>query len=140
MKNKLYAPIVIFAYNRPKKLYNLLTSLEKNKELFNSKVIFFIDKYFSDKEKDDNNKVISLINDWSVGKDVEINVNDVNLGLKKNILYGINATFKNYENAIFLEDDLEVSEYFLDFMNNSLELYKNKNNVKHISGFNYPTF
>ena len=25
-------------------------------------------------------------------------------------------------------------------MNNSLELYKNKNIVKHISGFNYPTF
>ena len=49
MNNKQYAPIVIFAYNRPKELYNLLTSLEKNKELFNSKVIFFIDKYFSDK-------------------------------------------------------------------------------------------
>ena len=140
MNNKLYAPIVIFAYNRPKELYNLLTSLEKNKELFNSKIIFFIDKYFSDKEKDDNNKVISLITDWSIGKNVEVNLNDVNLGLKKNILNGINTTFKNNENAIFLEDDLEVSEYFLDFMNNSLELYKNKNNVKHISGFNYPTF
>ena len=83
MNNKQYAPIVIFAYNRPKELYNLLTSLEKNKELFNSKVIFFIDKYFSDKEKDGNNKVISLINDWSIGKNVEINLNDENLGLKK---------------------------------------------------------
>ena len=66
-----------------KELYNLLTSLEKNKELSDSKVIFFIDKYFSDKEKDDNIQVISLINDWSIGKNVEINLNDVNLGLKK---------------------------------------------------------
>ena len=83
MNNKPYAPIVIFAYNRPKELYNLLTSLEKNKELSDSRVIFFIDKYFSDKEKDDNIQVISLINDWSMGKNVEINLNDVNLGLKK---------------------------------------------------------
>ena len=107
MNNKQYSHIVIFSYNRTKELYNLLTSLEKNKELFNSKVIFFIDKYFSDKEKDGNNKVISLINDWSIGKNVEINLNDENLGLKKNILYGINTIFKNYENAIFLEDDLK---------------------------------
>ena len=34
------------------------------------------------------------------------------MGLKNNILNGINTTFENYEKAIFLEDDLEVSKSF----------------------------
>ena len=36
-----YPPLVIFAYNRPKKLENLLLSLTQNKELE------YIDVYFS---------------------------------------------------------------------------------------------
>ena len=62
------------------------------------------------------------------------------MGLKNNILNGINTTFENYEKAIFLEDDLEVSKSFLSYMNKSLEKYINDKNVKHISGYNYPGF
>ena len=40
MNKKQLAPIIIFAYNHPKELQNLLKSLELNSELKNSKIIF----------------------------------------------------------------------------------------------------
>ena len=45
-----YAPIVIFAYNRPDKLNNLLESLSRNKEINSSNLYFYIDHY---KNKED---------------------------------------------------------------------------------------
>ena len=140
MNKKIFAPVVIFAYNRPKELQNLLSSLELNSELKKSKIIFFIDRNKSSIEKIDNEKVISIITDWSTGYDCEINISSDNLGLKSNILNGINKTFEDFEKAIFLEDDLQVSSSFLSYMNESLERYADNKNVKHISGYNYPDF
>ena len=141
MTNKIQlAPIVIFAYDRPKKLQNLLNSLEFNPELNSSKIIFYIDKYKTSKEKTNNNKVISIVESWSANYDCEVHTSPVNFGLKNNILNGINKTFENYEKAIFLEDDLEVSINFLNFMNKSLEKYSRNKIVKHISGYNFPHF
>ena len=37
-----------------------------------------------------------------------------------------------------LEDDLVTSPYFLKFMNEALDFYKNEKKVWHISGWNYP--
>jgi hypothetical protein len=39
-----------------------------------------------------------------------------------------------------LEDDLVTSSYFLKFMNEALEFYKDEKKVWHISGWNYPIF
>ena len=39
---------------------------------------------------------------------------------------------------IVLEDDIITSSYFLKFMNDALEFYKNEEKVWHISGWNYP--
>jgi hypothetical protein len=44
---------------------------------------------------------------------------------------------KNHSKAIILEDDILVSKYFLDYMNSSLNLYKKKKKIWHISGWNY---
>jgi len=43
-----------------------------------------------------------------------------------------------YGKIIVLEDDLLTSPYFLKFMNEALEYYKNEKKVWHISGWNYP--
>ena len=51
MNKKIFAPVVIFAYNRPKELQNLLSSLELNSELKMSKIIFFIDRNKSSIER-----------------------------------------------------------------------------------------
>lgn len=138
MINKNFAPIVIFAYNRPSKIHSLLKSLENNQELKYSKIIFYIDKYSTIAEKENNLKVISTIKKWSENYITEINIRTYNMGLKENILDGINNIFLKYESAIFLEDDLIVSSNFLNFINSSLKKYKFIKKVKHISGYNFP--
>ena len=136
----LYPPLVIFAYNRPKKLENLLSSLTHNKEFENLNVYFFVDKGIDKVNTEKNKEVIDVINkDWNC-KSKKIILNNENFGLKRNILNGINETFKKYESAIFLEDDLTVSKSFLDFMINSLIIYQKNEKIMHISGYNFPNF
>ena len=121
-----YPPLVIFAYNRPKKLENLLSSLSQNKEFKYINVYFFVDRGVDKVNKEKNKEVIDVINmDWNC-KSKKIIFNAESFGLKRNILNGINETFKKYESAIFLEDDLIVSKSFLNFMINSLILYQKK--------------
>ena len=134
------APIVIFAYNRPDKLKQLLDSLEKNLEFKKSDLIFYIDNIKNDDDKINNEKVIEIANNNHSTKSTIINVNKENFGLKQNIINGINKTFEIYKSAIFLEDDLVVSKHFLDYMNTALKLYDNNPNVLHISGYNFPNF
>ena len=138
--NTSLAPIVIFAYNRPEKLKQLLVSLEKNLDFKKSDLIFYIDNIKNDYDQVNNQKVIEIANNNYSAKSVVINVNKENLGLKQNIISGINKTFENYESAIFLEDDLIVSNHFLNYMNTALKLYDNNPKVFHISGYNFPNF
>jgi hypothetical protein len=140
MINNLFenAPVVIFAYNRPEKLNALLKSLEKNKEFEDTEVIFYIDNVKFQSDKKLHKEVINVASkEWRC-RSKKINVNPSNIGLKKNILSGIDKTFEVYDTGIFLEDDLIVSESFLYFMNKSLSEYKNIPEVMHISGYNYP--
>ena len=43
-----------------------------------------------------------------------------------------------YGKIIVLEDDLITSPYFLRFINEALEFYKDEEKVMHISGYIYP--
>tara|TARA_A100001015_G_scaffold268529_1_gene319458 strand:- start:1702 stop:2604 length:903 start_codon:yes stop_codon:yes gene_type:complete len=132
-------PIVIFAFNRPSKLVSLLDSLEKNKEFHDSEVYIFVDKYLEKSDKKNNQKVLEIANKPLNSKSTTVFYNDKNTGLKGNILKGINFIFENNQSAIFLEDDLVVGPYFLNFMNTSLYLYEDNKEVMHISGYNFPT-
>ena len=129
MSNLEFAPIVVFAYIRPKKLEKLIISLKKNAEFKNSKVIFYVDKYKDESEKKKNLEVISVIKNYCNNLNYEINNNKKNLGLKNNILNGINKSLKKYNRAIFLEDDLLVSNNFLKYMNEALNMYSDKKEV-----------
>jgi len=134
------SPIVIFCCKRPNKLNNLLVSLESNLEFKNSDLYFYVDNVDNEIDKTLHDQVLVVINkNWDV-MSKNIYIRDEKFGLKKNIISGINQTFERFEKAIFLEDDLVVGKQFLNFMNSSLEMYKNQKKVMHISGYNFPTF
>ena len=135
-----YAPIVIFAYNRPDKLNNLLESLSRNKEINSSNLYFYIDHYKNKEDLKNNKEVIEVAKKYTKSKSISIVTCNSNLGLKANILRGVNQTFEKYDTGIFLEDDLVVGEYFLRYMNKSLNIYKDNKKIFHISGYNTPNF
>ncbi len=136
--NNNNAPVVIFAYIRPSKLENLIVSLMRNNEFYDTKFIFYVDKYKDDSDKLKNQNVVDVIKKYSKNCNFEIHIADQNLGLKSNILKGINDSLNKYKKCIFLEDDLVVGEHFLSYMNDALEIYKDNKKVKHISGYNFP--
>ena len=59
------APVIIFAYNRPDHLLNLMNSLESNDNASNSDIYVFIDGVADNSYLDSNHKVIEISErDW----------------------------------------------------------------------------
>ena len=131
-------PIIIFCYNRPYYLNQLLTSIKKNKNYKSFKFYFFCDG---------PNKIINdQINCLAVKKIIEnfqvkkkIITRKKNIGLSKNIINGLNFIFKKrkYKAAIILEDDLQLSKNCLNFLFSGLNYYKNHKNIGSITGYSY---
>ena len=132
------SPIIIFTYNRIDHLDTLIRSLKKNNLFADSKVFVFSDgpKNEIDKKKIENIRIF-LKKNLPIHKS-EIIERDVNLGLSRNVISGITDAFKTYDQLIILEDDLEVSPFFLNYMNDALNMYKSVDNVASISGYMYP--
>jgi len=136
MKINDYSPIAIFTYNRSNHLQKLLYSLSKNEEIKYSDVYFFVDVDINSKADEE---VIKLINkNWNV-KSLTLSVNEENYGVRKNIVNGINEVLSHHSSIIVLEEDLEVSEYFLNFMNRGINFYKDDPKVWQISGYSLDT-
>jgi hypothetical protein len=135
--NKL-APIVLFVYNRPEHTKQTVEALQKNELAIESDLIIYSDasKNIGDKAKTDEvRKYIKSINGF---KKVTVIKREKNWGLAASIIDGVTKIVNAYGKVIVLEDDLVTSPYFLKFMNDALEFYKNEDKVWHISGWNYP--
>jgi hypothetical protein len=132
------SPIIIFTYNRLDHLNTLIRSLKKNVLFEKSKVLVFSDGPKNEIDKKKVEKIRVYLKKKLISRNCEIIERSSNYGLSKNIIDGINHTFKKYDKVIILEDDLEVSPFFLNYMNDALDLYVNSKNVSSISGYMYP--
>jgi len=134
---KNLSPIALFVYNRLDTLENLILSLKKNPESEKSNLIIFSDGPNLNDSIDilEVKKVREFIKSIEGFKTIEIVENTENVGLASSIIQGLNNMSNLYESFIVLEDDLMVSEYFLKYMNTSLQKYKYNNKVWCINGF-----
>ena len=121
MKDNL-APIAIFTYRRVSFLKILINSLKNNNLSKNSNLFIFSDGWKNNLDRDDVLNVREYIARISGFKRVEIILREKNFGLSKNIISGINYVLKNNKKIIVLEEDLELSKYFLNFI---FKLHKN---------------
>ncbi len=138
-KNKiLYAPIILFTYNRIDHLKKTINSLKKNKISKFSDLIIFSDGAATKKQNYSVQEVRSYINNITGFKSLKIYCRNKNCGLSTNIISGISKVFKKYDTAIILEDDLVLNKFFLKYMNDGLDFYKNENCVASIHGYIYP--
>lgn len=133
-----YAPIALIVYNRPDTLKKTLSSLVKNKLIKNADIYIFSD---GPKKKEDNQKIRKVRETINNIKNLRIKKKfyfKKNRGLKKNILEGVNYVLKKNSKIIVIEDDLELSPYFYQYMNNALDFIEKKKNIWHVSAWNYP--
>jgi putative methyltransferase (TIGR04325 family) len=62
---------------------------------------------------------------------------ETNLGCAPSIVKGVTEVIKKHYKIIVLEDDLILSPFFLDFMNDALNLYENHPKVSSIGACNF---
>lgn len=60
-----------------------------------------------------------------------------NIYLEENILQGIAQVMRDHDRIIVLEDDIVTGPYFLQWMNQGLDLYRDNPRVMHIAGFTH---
>jgi hypothetical protein len=134
-----YAPIALFAYNRPWHFRQTVEALLKNKEAADSDLFVFSD---GAKNKGDSNSVTQVrqyLQTITGFKSISVVERLHNFGLGKSIIDGVSFVCQKFGRVIVLEDDLITSEFFLQYMNDGLDTYETDSRVASIHGYIYPT-
>lgn len=132
------APIAIFVYNRFEHTKQTIENLKKNELSKQTNIYIFSDGPKKESDLKDISKIREYLKSLTGFKNIFIKENEKNKGLAKSIIDGVSFVFQKNEKIIVLEDDLIVSRFFLNYMNESLEYYKDEDNIWSISGYNPP--
>ena len=120
----MYSPILLFVYNRPEHTRRVIESLQANAEAAESRLFIYADQARSEADRPSVDEVRRYIRNIGGFKQVTLIERAENWGLARNIIDGVTTQVNAYGRVIVLEDDLVVSPYFLRFMNDALEVYK----------------
>lgn len=126
--------VVVFAYNRLENCKKLIYSLLGQSAKFDDIVVLVA----LDKGKNKN----IIINQhefihWirSLEEEIQVNYNKQNLGLKKQIIYTLDRVSLDFEAFIVLEEDLLISNNFLNEMRKRLVYYRNISSIWTINAY-----
>jgi len=131
------SPIVLFVYNRPWHTQQTIDALQKNELAKESELFIYSDAPKNETAKEAVAEVRALIKTVTGFKKVTVIEREKNWGLADSIIGGVTNIINQYGKIIVLEDDLVTSPYFLNFMNDALKFYENKESVYSITGFSF---
>ena len=138
---KKYNSVSLFAYKRPYHTFRTLKALVNNPESIHTSLHVFIDGPKSSNEKNKIASTLNLIEEFKNDfKKVNIYKSEFNKGLSSSIFDGVSHILSEESSTIVLEDDIVTSKNFLKYMNQSIEYFRDKPKVWHISAYNYPIY
>lgn len=132
------APIAFFAYKRPEHTKKSLESLAKNHGAESSELFVFCDGIKKPEDSEAIQQVRDVVRSQQWCGQVHIIEREQNMGLAKSVIHGVTDLCAKYGRVIVLEDDLILSNFFLEYINKSLELYEKESKVIQISGHMFP--
>lgn len=130
--------VAVVAYRRPDHLRRCLEALSRNAEAPSTRLTVFVDGPRSDSEEIVINHVASVAKSFTTFGELHVIRRDHNLGLSRSVTDAVAASLRDSDTVIVLEDDLIVSPYFLRYMNEAIQLYKEDARVASIHGYVYP--
>lgn len=133
-----YAPIILFVYNRLEHTQRTVKSLQKNVYAEQSDLFIYSDAPKSAEAEIEVSLVRSYIKTITGFKSITIIERNVNLGLARNIIDGVTNVVNKYGKVIVLEDDMITSPFFLKYINDALNIYKDCKKVMQVAGYMYP--
>ena len=129
--------IASFFYSRPdssKRLLNQLLSLKQERGFV---YYLFVDRASdnaSQEVKHRNAEVIELVSKCAIQLQANLIVRDLNFGLSKSLLDGINEVFIKHEKVVVFEDDISLAPHALSYFKNALEKYESNQTIYGIAG------
>lgn len=136
----MYAPIVLFIYNRPWHTKQTIEALQHCELAKESDLYIFADgpkTNATEEQKAKISEVRAYIHTIDGFNSVTIEESETNKGLANSVITGVTKVIEKYGQVIVMEDDLLVSPIFLKFMNDALDFYQNDKRIFNIGGFNY---
>lgn len=131
------APVILLAYNRPEHLRRAVATLQSNEEAKHTPLYIYCDGAKTPADLPQVESVRAIAQSVNGFKSVNLVMRQHNMGLANNVIDSVTHVLDIYGRVIVVEDDLEVSPYFLRFMNDALETYKDEERVGHIQACDF---
>ncbi len=132
----MYAPIVLFVYNRIDHTKKTVEALSRC-DLANQSILYI----YSDGARPGDEANVAKVREYIHGikgfQEVVIIERDRNYGIEATEIAALTEILNIHSSVIILEDDLVVAKSFLNYMNCALERYKSNKKVFYISGYSY---
>ncbi len=132
----------MFVFNRLDNMRRTMEALLANTQARDTKLYVFSDGGRDDKTRRQVRAVRDYLNETKerierrgLMAGVTIVERGQNLYVERNITEGIKQVLAEEDRIIVLEDDIVTSPYFLEYMNEALNLYSDVTRVMHVSGF-----
>ncbi len=138
MSSSKLAPVALFVYNRPRHTRRVLAALRGCAGAGDSDLFVYADGARGAAD----GRLVAEVRRELAGLDgfrqVRVVERETNRGLASNIVEGVSEVVGEYGRIIVLEDDIVVGPHFLEFMNRALDHYRERLEVWHVAGWNYP--
>ena len=132
------APIILFVYNRPWHTKQTVEALKNNLLAEKSELYIFSDGPKNKKDVEGVKKIREFIKKIEGFSKIAIVERGENLGLANSVINGVTEIFQHYDRVIVLEDDIETSPKFLEFMNDALEFYEENKKIFSVTAYCHP--
>lgn len=132
-----YAPILLFAYNRPRHLAETIRSLAACELAAESMLFVYSDAPRTAADVPDVDAVRQEIHAIRGFRSVTVVERAANMGLARNVIDGVTTLCQRFGRVIVVEDDLLLAPHFLRFMNDALDVYEDEPRVGHIQACDF---
>ena len=132
------APVVMFVYNRADHFNQTFEALNRCPEAAGSELYIFSDGARREKDIEKVNEVraaVELGKKTSRFQNITVYESPVNRGLAASVIAGVSEVIGKFGKVIVVEDDCVPSLYFLKYMNQCLDYYKDDEKVGSIAGY-----
>ena len=135
-----FSPVIVTTLNRHCHFARLMESLKTNKWAKYTDVFIGLDYPPSNQYQEGWKKTCEFLEkeDFSIFHNITIIKRNRNYGFENNVEDILSQIEKKYDRYIVLEDDLELSPNYLEYMNKCLHEYKDDPQVVAVAGYSYP--
>ncbi len=132
------APIALFVYNRLWHTQQTVEALANNELAAASELFVFSDGPRSEADREQVQSVREYLKSVTGFKSVNVVEREKNLGCARSITSGVTEIVNRFGQIIVVEDDIVTSPWFLRYMNEALEFYRDEERVACIHGYLFP--